>query len=375
MIMIDKKKLRILSCAIFLVLLLVLIVPLGNSGRILGAAVLLPAAALVYYFIKKRSVLSMHKDQVLMLMSVISAVYLVIYYLSGFYFGFSKSPYSLSFNGIFFHALPIAVIIVSSEIVRSVVIAQEDKASSILCYASCIVAEMLTCSTFHSISSFNNFMDMVGLTFFPAVVANILYHYLSERYGMYPNIVFRLATTLHLYVIPIKSGVSDALLSFANLMVPIAIYLFIDSLYEKKKRYALGKKSRLEVPITVIAVAIMLFVVMVVSNQFVIGSYVIATPSMSGELNRGDVALYERYDDQTIIDGQVIVFEKDDSHIIHRVVKIEIINGQTRYYTKGDANENNDSGYILDSNIIGLVNFKIPYIGFPSLWLRSLFAR
>jgi signal peptidase len=357
------------------VLLLVLIVPLGNSGRVLGAAVLLPAAALVYYFIKKRSVLSMHKDQVLMLMSVISTVYLVIYYLSGFYFGFSKSPYGLSFNGIFFHALPIAIIVVSSEIVRSVVIAQEDKASSILCYVSCIVAEMLTCSTFHSISSFNNFMDMVGLTFFPAVVANILYHYLSERYGMYPNIVFRLATTLHLYVIPMKSGVSDALLSFANLMVPIAIYIFIDSLYEKKKRYALGKKSKLEVPITVIAVAIMLFVVMVVSNQFVIGAYVIATPSMTGELNKGDAAIYERYDDQVIEKGQVIVFEKDDSHIIHRVVKIEIINGQTRYYTKGDANENVDAGFIYDSNIIGLVNFKIPYIGFPTLWLRSLFVR
>jgi signal peptidase len=114
---------------------------------------------------------------------------------------------------------------------------------------------------------------------------------------------------------------------------------------------------------------------MVISNQFFIGTYVIATESMTGELNKGDAAIYERYDDQTITEGQVIAFEKNGIVVIHRVVDIQIINGQTRYFTKGDANEGLDSGFIFDSNIIGLINFKIPYIGYPTLWLRSLFSR
>ena len=61
--------------------------------------------------------------------------------------------------------------------------------------------------------------------------------------------------------------------------------------------------------------------------------------------------------------------------VIHRVVDIQIINGQTRYFTKGDANAAEDVGFIFDSDIIGLVNFKIPYVGYPTLWLRSLFNR
>jgi signal peptidase len=56
-------------------------------------------------------------------------------------------------------------------------------------------------------------------------------------------------------------------------------------------------------------------------------------------------------------------------------VKIEIINGVTRYYTKGDANEDNDAGFIVDSDIVGVVNYKVPYLGYPTLWMRSLFKR
>ena len=103
--------------------------------------------------------------------------------------------------------------------------------------------------------------------------------------------------------------------------------------------------------------------------------YVIATPSMTGELNQGDVALYERLDDRPVEEGEVIVFDKDGTVILHRVEKIETINGITRYYTKGDANEDMDGGYIHRSDIIGHVNFKIPYIGFPTLWVRNLFKK
>ena len=61
--------------------------------------------------------------------------------------------------------------------------------------------------------------------------------------------------------------------------------------------------------------------------------------------------------------------------VVHRVVDIEIINGVARYYTKGDANEDMDMGYIVDSNIVGVVNYKLPAVGFPTLWMRKLFKR
>jgi signal peptidase I len=93
---------------------------------------------------------------------------------------------------------------------------------------------------------------------------------------------------------------------------------------------------------------------------------------MTGELNKGDITIYEERTDQIISEGQVIIFKKDKTQVIHRVVKIERVNGVTRYYTKGDANKENDIGYITDSNIVGLAKVSVPYLGYPTIWLRSL---
>lgn len=372
----DKKKLHIISASVLAVLLIVFFIPFETAGCIIAAVVFASSAAVTCLFLKKRSILSMNKHQVLMIISVITVVYLMLYYLTGLKFGYSKNPYALNTRFIFEQMIPIAVIIISSEIFRYVVIAQEDKASKILCYISCVVAEMIACSTASvAVSSFNRFMELVAETMFPALIANLLYHYISKRYGFLPNIVYRVGTTLYLYLIPYTPAMAKSLRSFADLLIPIAIYLFIDALYEKKRKYALAKKSKLAVPITVLAIAAMLSVVMLVSNQFRFGTLVIATESMTGELNKGDAAIYERYDDQIIKEGQVVVFEKNSAKIIHRVEEIEIINGQRRYYTKGDANADRDTGYIQDSDIIGLVDHKIPYIGYPTLWMRSLFKR
>ncbi len=375
--MTDKRIVKISSASVLAVLLIAFLVPLGESGRIVAALLLLPAAVFIPIFIKKRNILSINKNQVLLIVSVIALLYVMACYLTGLKFGFYKNSYGLSLNNFFRFFLPVASIIVFSEIVRYVLIAQNDKLSNVLCYFSCVVADMLICSNIPAVTSMSRFMELIAGAFFTAIISNLLYNYLSKRYGVYPNLAFRAITVLYAYTLPIVPAISDAILNFFNILLPIAVYLFIDALYEKKRKYALGNKSVfvkiLSVVLTVTVLTIMLGTVMLVSNQFKYGAYVIATPSMTGELNQGDVALYEQLEDRPVEEGEVIVFEKDGTVIVHRVEKIETINGITRYYTKGDANEDIDAGYISRSDIIGHVNFKIPYIGFPTLWMRNLF--
>ena len=379
MAMTDKKIVHIFSVSVLAVLLLALILPLGESGRIIAALLLLPAAVLVPLFIKKRNILSINKGQVLMIVIAFAAVYVMIYYLTGLKFGFYKNPYRISTVNFFKFILPIATIIVASEIIRWVMMAQKSKWAHVLCYFSCVVAEILIVTNIPDVTSFNRFMDLVAGAMFPALIANLLYNYLSKRYGMYPNIAFRMIITLHSYLFPISSKISVSLVYLFDLFLPILVYLFVDTLYEKKKRYALKNNSLVwriaSKVLTVLVVIIMIGTVMLISNHFRYGALVIATESMTGELNKGDVVIYESYDNQMLQEGQVIVFEKDGSRIVHRVVDIEIINGMARYYTKGDANEDNDAGYITDADIVGLASYKLPSVGYPTLWLRSLFAR
>ena len=374
--MTDKRKLHIVSASVFAALLIVFFIPFETAGRVIAALIMTVAAAVALITLKKRSILSMNKHQVLMIMSVITVVYLMLYYLTGLGFGFAANPYGLIGRFILENFIPIAVIIAASEIFRYVIRSGEDNIADVLCFASCILAEMIACATASvAVSSFNRFMELVGETMLPALVAGTLYHYLSKRYGPYPGMIYRAGTTLYLYLIPVVPAMAKSLHAFADLIIPIAIYLFIDALFEKKRRYALGKKSKFGAVITVTAIAIMLSFVMLISNQFRFGTLVIATDSMTGEINKGDAVIYERYDGQHIKVGQVIVFDKNGSMIVHRVDEIEIIDGQTRYYTKGDANEDRDTGYIGEASIVGTVGYKIPYIGYPTLWMRSLFER
>jgi signal peptidase len=122
----------------------------------------------------------------------------------------------------------------------------------------------------------------------------------------------------------------------------------------------------------VVSFVIIICVAMVVSCQFRFGAIVIATDSMTGEINKGDVIIYEQYKNQKIEEGQVIVFYQNNCRVIHRVVRIENVDNETRYYTKGDANTIIDIGYRTRSDIIGLTDIKIAYIGYPTLWLHEL---
>lgn len=378
--MTDRRNVRITSVTLLAALLIALVMPLGESGRIIAAILLLPAAAIISFLIKKREIPSIHKWQVLLVTTAIALVCVMIYFLSGIKFGFYKNPYGLtSFSNFLKFFLPITVIIVCSEKLRYVLMSQKDKLAHILCYFSLVVADMLIVSNIPSVTSFNKFMDLIAGSLLPALLSNLLFNYLSKRYGMYPPLVFRLITTLYAYTFSIKSGVEDSIVNFFKLLIPIITFLFIDALYEKKRKRALGNVSKtwriLSAALTVAVIIIMAGSVMLVSNQFKYGSLVIATESMTGEINKGDVIFFEQYDKQTIEEGTVIIFEDHGVLVVHRVVEIEIINGSVRYYTKGDANEDNDIGFRTQSDIVGLVSYKLPMLGHVTLWMRSFFKR
>ena len=373
---IDKIKLYISSSSILAILLLLLFTP-GGSGRILAALLLLPAAIVIHLVVKKRVILSIYKNQVAMLMGAIGALYLMFYFVTGLHFGFLKTGYGFQLDVILRLTIPIAVIIVTTEVIRHILVAQKDRLASVICFFICLTADILIVSTISGINTFSTFMDVIGLTLFPGILFNLLYNYLSVRYGILPCLIYRAITVWSLYLIPYASGIPDSLVGMIQLLLPIAIYFFIDSLYEKRRRYALGEKSfahkTVSHVLTALAVIIMVGTVMLVSNQFKYGALVIATDSMTGSINKGDVVIMEKYDTQAIEKGQVIVFASGKAMFVHRVVDIEIINGSPRYYTQGDANEDRDSGFRTKNDIVGLVDHKIPSIGYPTLWLRSLF--
>lgn len=371
----DKKILYSISAVLLTALLVSLFLPIRNS-KIFAACLLASFSVAIWFLIKKRQSVSINKREVLLLSVIIGSIYVLLIQFSAAIFGLYKNPYFINFSVFMTEIIPMIAIIVSTEVIRYVLLSQKNGIVSVLAFLSCVLAECLAYSGFAGLTSFNQFMDVVGLVLFPAISANIYYSYNSKRYGMLPNIAFRLITTLYIYFIPNTVDLPDALNAFIKLFVPIVMLMFVSALYEKKEKKVLRQKSnKLSFVAMLMAFVFMGTVVMLVSCEFRFGALVIATESMTGEINKGDVIIYEKYDDQTIKEGQVIVFTNSDNKIIHRVVKIENIGGETRYYTKGDANADLDYGYRTEDDIFALTDMKISYAGYPSLWLRGLLDR
>jgi len=93
--------------------------------------------------------------------------------------------------------------------------------------------------------------------------------------------------------------------------------------------------------------------------------------SLRTGLEKGDIVIISGWSKPHV--GDIIVFNGNQQYpIIHRIMKIEIINGELVYSTKGDNNQGqlDIEKQIPESSIIGKAVFRIPKLG----WLKLLFV-
>ena len=367
----DKKKLYILSC-IYAGALLTLCCILGSTYLKLALAVFSAVFFLLFNtFIKKRSIKAIEHRQVLTIMTVSALMFIGIFFITGLKFGFYKTTFQTGFLWQFI--IPITITIAFSEKIREKMLAQQDKFASAISYFSLCLIDIFLLIENDIFKKFESFNNLVSMIIFPTITANILYHFISKRYGALPNIIYKILIFTFPFFTPSEPAVPEALLAFAKLLLPLILMMFIRSLYVKRQKKVSRRAKAVGTALTAITIFLMAGIVMLISCQFRFGLLVIATESMTGEIDKGDAIIYEQYDCQIIKEGQVLVFNKNKQKTVHRVVDIENINGQTRYYTKGDANDGNDVGYITNEDIVGVLKLKIKYLGYPTILVRELF--
>lgn len=367
----DRKILYITSFATLAALLSLLFLKTKESD-IFAAIVLAVFTPIVWFAIRKRTSSEIAKREVLILSVIMAVIIASLTQFSGVFLGFRKNPYFVDLDILLKTILPLIVIVITTEIIRLVLLSQKNGVIDVIAFLICLCADVLATTSIPNVTSFNRFMDLVGLALFPALVSNVFHHYVTKHYGMLPNIAFRLLMTLYVYFIPRVTAMPDALASCIKLFTPVLMLAIVYIFFSKRKKKAVQRGKKISVVGTTLALLATLSVTMLISCRFQYGAIVIATESMTGEINKGDMIIYERYEDQEIKEGQVIVFLKNNRRIVHRVVEIEYVGGETRYYTKGDANDGLDSGYRVEEDLFGVTDMKIAHIGYPSLWLREM---
>lgn len=108
--------------------------------------------------------------------------------------------------------------------------------------------------------------------------------------------------------------------------------------------------------------------------------YTIVSGSMVPKINKYDIVINFKVDDPKDIQiGDVITFISTSYNsagmtVTHRVVDIQIIDGQYQYITKGDYNKVEDPSAALYSNVIGKAKVKLPQLGRVQFFVASKFG-
>jgi len=131
------------------------------------------------------------------------------------------------------------------------------------------------------------------------------------------------------------------------------------------------------VGLAVLAIVVFLFVAAAVPQ--IVGadeSYVVLSDSMSPAIEAGAVVFVGEVPADDIGEGDVITIERagatgDSSRVTHRVVEVVERDGERRFRTKGDANEDPDPGLVAPSEVVGVVQFHVPYMGYVTSFAQT----
>lgn len=320
-----------------------------------------------------------YKKDVLLNIIIFLLMYYFITYFLGLFSGFVKSSYSLSFINIIKNTFPVIVLILISELMRYVLFNKAKRNLPCL-IIGCLLFVMVDVNTMvhiYDVKTALGITKMICLVVFPSITKNIFLTYLTMKVGYKNGIIYRLITEISTYLLPIFPDFGEYINVLLKTVLPIAIMARLNNMFNyysvrkiKDSRY----NSRKLVLYSVITFAL-LTIVLLTSGLFTYQALTIGSGSMSPAIEKGDVIILKGMKNEEarkIKKGDVLVYNHDNKTIVHRVIK-KSNNGKTiSFKTKGDYNNTKDSWTVKQEDVIGIVKFRIRWVGMPTVALNEL---
>ena len=331
------------------------------------------------YFVKFERDNMRAKKDIFLIVIIYSFAYILVTYLFGLLVGFYRTPYSLEPMQVIRNISPVIMIIILSEIIRYTLVKKSDRYKSILMMITVMFVVLDITLIVHTFdfSIADNVLYFIVAILIPSISKNILLTYLTLKGGYKSPVVYRILFELPIFMVPIFPNFGLYIGSLLSLVQPaLLVYIIYLSLSRIEKRETTVKESKSMLNAFLIAITIpIIILVLLTTNWFSYGAVTIGSGSMMPEIRRGDVVIVERLRGEqlnTLREGEILVFRYNNIIVVHRIIRIKEVNGVRYFYTKGDANENEDGRPILEADIIGRTSLRIPWVGLPTVWLNDL---
>ena len=120
----------------------------------------------------------------------------------------------------------------------------------------------------------------------------------------------------------------------------------------------------------IIAALAAIAIALILPKLLGMGEYVVLSGSMEPTIHVGAIVYDKAMDASTLREGDVVTYRLSaDALVTHRVTVID--REEKTVITKGDANDTPDANPIPFDNIVGVVKFNIPYLGFIAKYMKT----
>lgn len=313
---------------------------------------------------------------------IVTFTYLIIYVLLGLILGYVRTIYSHSILGIIKNIWMYIIPIIFIEITRNVLIRNSGNKKSIFILIVLLftLIDIDLYNIFNSPLTTSELFKLIFETIIPALTANIVLTYISKTSGYKTNLIYIVPQELTLYILPIIPDLDWYFRGLLGILLPIFAFILIKNLdtklesTEPRSRTRKSKPTRL-IPVIVPLVLFALFV----AGFFKYKPTAIVSNSMHPVYDRGDVVIVDKINknsSQNLKKYDIIEYRLDNIIVAHRIIHVEKHNdGSTLYITKGDNNNTADKEKVTPDQIIGVVKFKVPKVGYPTVWLNDFFSK
>lgn len=300
---------------------------------------------------------------------IIILLYLMIYFVQGLFFGYTKSPYDRSIYGILINVWSYILIVFYQEYIRNAV---SNNGWKILTTILFVLIDV-NLYTFLNVNDSITLFKQISSILIPSIATNILLVYLTINCGFITCLLYRIPISLAIYILPILPNLNWFFISIEQIILPFIIYLKIKNI-DSKRLNIRKQQQKANNKISIILIIILLLFILFVAGLFKYKPTSIMSNSMSPLIKRGDIVILEEKSLEELNNLKkydIISYRLKNIIVIHRIIAIEKHNNNILYITKGDNNNMADKEKVKPEQINGVVKFKIPKLGYPSIWLNE----
>ena len=306
---------------------------------------------------------------------ILTIAYLIIYTLTGLKVGYQRTPYSLKPIEILKNLCTIFAFWILLEYARTLLIKHSK---------SWVSFSIITLILFLAKVKYRNFTQEIPLEdlleyllgdFLSSFIESILLSYLSKNGGLILNFAYSIPISLSIILFPVFPNLNWFILASIKYVLYLLIFLFVkyeDTMLIKKSRKQIKRENPTKAIPAIIAI---LLVVVFVAGFLPYKPVAVVSNSMSPYFNRGDICIIKKvleYEQiRNLKEGDIIEYQYNNIFILHRIIDIKQTSKGYQFITKGDNNKEQDILPVYEEQIVGIVKYVIPYLGYPSVWFSQ----